>query len=534
MNEKNEKKNTHKDDVKVSHNIFVYFIIGLIVVAFLFGSGSVVKGVFDFIAEFGKERVVNDDGTISIKEDAPVGENSKNPNAYVGKVINKKIQFGRDDDFNRTLQYVRSANQLNYIEKYQQVRMAFDRTVNKIIAMHNAKKMGITVSKKLLIEEIANKYNYKTPDGEIDYFAIEENKNKINSDYSENVKNDLLYQQFNHDYFSGLPTSSEEVIDDYLMSNLAVKIGYIKIEKDVDDYSKLQEYLKLNENNYKKYKYTTAVFSEDNKDYAEEFLEKIKNSDFIETAEKMKEEEKLINIVYGSNYLLASNSQNNTTEKLLSSKNSSGLIDEVIEDEKLGYLVITIDDIQYPNMSDEQTFNQVKNDYMMENADKINNLIQEKAENIFKQLQENNNYSQVAQANSVNFIDVVDPVKFMEDISQDDYFSQPDQATQDKNFIINLFNENTDAMIKTFNEEAVGRPVAPVGTDEGMVIIVVNDRIKENISSAEERIDELSDSFSSLKSRLLEIDFYNTEKIKYKVVDNFNYCITIQDFISNQ
>ena len=101
---KNNEKNDNKKDVKVSKNFFVYLIIGLIIITFVISAG-VIPGIINFVDEIVQRKEVNPDGTISIERMAQTRENN-NPDSYIGKVLGHKIQFGRDDTFNRRYEYI--------------------------------------------------------------------------------------------------------------------------------------------------------------------------------------------------------------------------------------------------------------------------------------------------------------------------------------------------------------------------------------------------------------------------------------------
>ena len=179
---KNNEKNDNKKDVKVSKNFFVYLIIGLIIITFVISAG-VIPGIINFVDEIVQRKEVNPDGTISIERMAQTRENN-NPDSYIGKVLGHKIQFGRDDTFNRRYEYIMNMPNLGGYEKYREVRNIYEDEIQKTIGMYNAKKMDITVSNKSVLRLIA-KNRYTGADGKIDYDRLRSEINKINLNDSE-------------------------------------------------------------------------------------------------------------------------------------------------------------------------------------------------------------------------------------------------------------------------------------------------------------------------------------------------------------
>ena len=195
---KNNEKNDNKKDVKVSKNFFVYLIIGLIIITFVISAG-VIPGIINFVDEIVQRKEVNPDGTISIERMAQTRENN-NPDSYIGKVLGHKIQFGRDDTFNRRYEYIMNMPNLGGYEKYREVRNIYEDEIQKTIGMYNAKKMDITVSNKSVLRLIA-KNRYTGADGKIDYDRLRSEINKINLNDSEEIKNELLLENYEYDYF---------------------------------------------------------------------------------------------------------------------------------------------------------------------------------------------------------------------------------------------------------------------------------------------------------------------------------------------
>ena len=193
---KNNEKNDNKKDVKVSKNFFVYLIIGLIIITFVISAG-VIPGIINFVDEIVQRKEVNPDGTISIERMAQTRENN-NPDSYIGKVLGHKIQFGRDDTFNRRYEYIMNMPNLGGYEKYREVRNIYEDEIQKTIGMYNAKKMDITVSNKSVLRLIA-KNRYTGADGKIDYDRLRSEINKINLNDSEEIKNELLLENYEYD-----------------------------------------------------------------------------------------------------------------------------------------------------------------------------------------------------------------------------------------------------------------------------------------------------------------------------------------------
>ena len=249
MSVKDGSKKSEKIDSKLSlRNFIIMAVIAVIIVTFVF-TAEPILGFRQFFTDIGKEKVPNEDGTISIPNEAQSGENRNNPNSYVGKVLNEKIQIGKEDEFNLQLQRVFGAQQLDPYTKYQYTRYFFDRAINKIIGMYNARKMNITISKVYLTKEIGKRY-FSDKDGDPDYDAMRRDTTKVNK-YSKDVLQDLLYQNYITDFFSGMPVSQTEIWENYKMDNTKVSLKYLNLSnQDVDD-KKLQSYFNENKNSFK-------------------------------------------------------------------------------------------------------------------------------------------------------------------------------------------------------------------------------------------------------------------------------------------
>jgi hypothetical protein len=171
MSDSKENKKQKKESVKSSfRSLMVSSIIIVMILALTFlgfGSPDGMKSVYKDIFQ---QKIKNPDGSLTIPGDAQTGQNSNNPNAYVGKVLNQKIQLGKRDEFNINLSRLKEAK-IDPYTKYQYARYYFDLAINKIIGMQKARDLDLIISKDFLIKEVGKRY-YPDTDGEPDFGAI--------------------------------------------------------------------------------------------------------------------------------------------------------------------------------------------------------------------------------------------------------------------------------------------------------------------------------------------------------------------------
>ncbi|HOF00569.1 MAG TPA: peptidylprolyl isomerase [Spirochaetota bacterium] len=514
MSIKNNQKNSEKLESKLSgRNIFVTVVIAVIIVTFIFTGGPLL-GMNDFIRDIGKNKIKNEDGSISIPDDAQSGNNSNNPNSYVGKVLNEKIQIGLNDEFNNQIQRVFQTPNMDPYMKYQYVRYFFDRALNKIIGMYNAKKMNITISKNYLVKEIGKRY-FADADGDPDYNAMRKDSSLVNK-YSKDVMLDLLYQNYITDFFQGLPVSELEGWDLYKMEKTKISLNYINLSnQDVDDKS-LQSFYNEYKENYKKYKLNRLVFK-DKKD-AEAIVGEISAdpTKFNEIGNKLKSEDKLINIVYDPDYSYLSDFESQELKDAIA-LTETGKVSQSIIQTSIGPIVFQVQDQKYGDLNEEDVIQKVRTDYIAKNFAIIEEQNKNRANNIYN-LAKNKGLEAAAAANGVKVETMENAVGFME-------YGFPNvnpDLTDDSLFIVKLFKGNKNDVFEPFRHE------------NGYMVVSIKDKETPSMDKFGEEWLDLYKKYSSEKSDDLENDFYIKERKKHQVVDNFNYVFKIQDFMRQE
>lgn len=498
---------TKKSDTKVAAgpNIFVFAVVIVIIIAFLF-VGDVPKGIEQLITDMNKEQIVNDDGTLSIYSEAQVSQNSSNPNAYVGKVLNEKIQIGRDDEFNYKLQYILGFQQANVFQKYQQAMIYFNDEVNKIIGMHNAKKMNIYLSESRLIKAIGNRY--KDSDGDINYREMKKNVEQVNQ-LRKQMEQSMLYEHYTTDMFTGLPVSKEEVLDAYYEENRKLKIQYVTVRSDNIDEAELEAYFNSNSENYKKYRVTSLVFKEE-KD-AEKALKEISadESKFTDIGNKLKEEGKVVNFQYGTTFSFLDNLENDELKELVKAT-ASGKIGAKVVTLKTGPSIIKVDEVKESLYSDAEVAAKAKSDYLAANTEAVEAKNLEIARELYNKMKEvkdnTSDIKELADGYGASYA-TADYITFMS-------YSFPNlntDVTDDLNF-----------MVKAFKAEK-GTVLEPYQTDNGTMVVLVDGLSDVSEEKFEELYDRLSKRHSDKKSEDIKTDFYKEERKKHKIVDNSRY-----------
>ncbi len=505
-------------DVKVSKSFFVYLIIGLIIVTFVLTSG-VVPGFMQFLNELNKRVENNPDGTISIQQHAPVGENSRNPDAYIGKVINKKIQFGRQDEFNINLESIEKSPSINGYQKYMYIRQLFYSTVDKIIGTYNAERMGITISNEQVFDVVSKRY-YTKQDGSVDYDRMASDRTMINSKYTEPVRSELLYENYEFDYFDNLPVDKEEVSSVFKLENTKVKIKYFDFKFDNIDMLKLDSYLKINDEKFKLYRVTKMIFAESDKKGAESALIEIlkDKSKFTEIGNKLKLENKVINVIADTEYRFLDDFYNEEMSKGLKATKIGDVCSTIIKDDNIGYIVVRLDDARSADISSDYVIDKVKKQYVIDNKDIIVADNEKKARELYAAAQKTADYDKLSLV----------------------YQAKLESPASDYNLAANNFpNVSTDrtddaVFIGTVFNSAAGTVLPPKKYDDGVMVVVIDSKIAADPAQVEAQFDTLYKSTASKKTENIKSDFYSSEKKKHKVVDNFNYVFKIQDFLNMQ
>lgn len=509
--ERQEKKKQIKKETSFSlRNILILIIIVIIVFSFIFMGGP-LTGLFYFIKDIGKEMIKNPDGTISIPKDAQVGENFQNPNSYVGRVLTEKIQIGRQDEFNMYLQWVMSDRNLDPYTKYQYIRHYYDQAINKIIGMSNAKRMNLIISKNYLVREIGKRY-FADNEGDPDFIRMKKEATEVNK-YTKDVLKTLIYENFKYDYFKGLPVSENEVLEEYKLENTKVSISYIDILNDDIDKKNIEKYYNENKENYKQYKLLRLVFK--NREDALAILEELKNnpSKFIETGNKLKTEGKIINVIIDQEYNFIDGFENEEL-KIAIKEIGNGNVGKKVIDTGVGPIIFMVNNERYGDINDSNVFTKVKNDYIIANLSLIEKENKEKADKIYREIKESKLETVIKKYN-IKLEETKTPVSFL---SYGFPNLNPD-VTDDINHIISIFKARTQDVL------------APIKHKNGYMIVIIKEKIKIDQESFNNNYNDLVVKYSSKKSQDLELDYYDKERKRYQIVDNFYYVFKLQDFL---
>jgi hypothetical protein len=513
---KNTEKTNDKKDVKVNKNFFVYLVIGLIIITFVISAG-VIPGIINFVNEIVQHKEVNPDGTISIERMAQSRENN-NPDSYIGKVLGHKIQFGHDDTFNRRYEYIMNIPNLGGYEKYREVRNIYEDEIQKVIGMYNAKKMDITVSNKSVLRLIA-KNRYTGADGKIDYDKLRSEINKINLNDSEEIKNELLLENYEYDYFGHLPVSYSEVAFSYGINNTKVKVKYTDIPFNSISKEKLAEYIANNSVKYRQYKVGKIVFADtaNAKRDAEKTLMELTTdpTQFDAIGEKLKKENKIINVINDSVFRFADDYDKEIAD-VLAATELGKVCNKLAAEPNVGYTIIKVLDTKNADVADDAVASRAKNNYVMENRSLAELDSQTKAKTIFDKVVAGEDMATVSSAEGIQMTSSDNEMLLTDNILPMLDFTD----NKDMEFITKLF----------FSK--VGTPVEPYKYANGVVVACVESRTEIDTEAMEADIEKLAKSSDAMKVAALRQDFYREEKKKHKVVDNFHYAIRIQDFFN--
>ncbi len=513
------KRNKDKENQPSKHfnlNIFALVIIVLIILTFVI-TGSSWLGIGIFMKDVGKKIEKNPDGTVSIPADAQSPQAKPGQDLYIGKVLGEEIKFGVDDDFTRNFENIKRNPNMNPYEKYQMTRYIFNQAIDQIIGMHDALKMNIKITSDsdYFIKEIGKRF-FTDAEGDIDYDYMRKNKAEVNRKGATIIK-DLIYDIFRRDHFMGLPISNEELLDNYKMDDSKVRINFINISnKDVDIQDVLNYYNK-NIALYRKYKLIRLVFK--NRDDAQNALFEIKKdpTKFNDISRKLKEENKA-SVVYDPDYSFINDFEDKSLQDAVKNTQVHTVGSSVV-DTKIGPIVFYVDDMKEANFSSDTDYNKIKNDYIQNNISAIEKNNKAKAEAVYDYAVKNG-LDAAAKKFNVTVVPSKTDIKFMENDFENNmelYFDF--DKTDDVNFVVSLFKSDA------------GKVVPVRKYSDGYMIAEV---IKKSIPTYNDFVnsfDYLNEKYSRQKSMFLEQDYYDLAKEKYRIVDNFKYCITPQMFL---
>ena len=492
-------------------NIFVLVVIVLLIIAMGTFYPEVYAGIGNFFGDLGKEKVKNADGTISIPAEAQTAENSGRNNTYVGRVDNELIQLGREDEFNMQVQRVFASPQLDPYTKYQYTRYFFDRALNKIIGMKIAKKMNISVSKSYLTNEIGKRY-FADADGDPDFEAMKDDTSAVNK-YTKTVQLDVLYQNYEMDFFGNMPVSDKELTDLYKLDEKKVSLKYIMLSSnDVSD-SKLQSYFNENKDAYNKTKLKRLVFKD--KATAESKLAELVATPekFTEIGTALQNEDKLVNITDDSEFMFAEDYENADLQDAVRKTAKGAVADKVIQTGN-GPVIIMVNDTKAADYNDNATKTKVKNAYIASHLSDVEADVLAKANDIYNAAKAKDLDAAGKQFNMA-VETMQNPVSFME-------YGIPSigtDSTDDKGYIVSVFKAKKGDVLPAYK------------TGSGYLIAQVNEVTEADTDKLSTQYNDIYTKYAQQKSAEIEQDFYTKEKKKYHVVDNFNYVFKIQDFI---
>ena len=491
--------------------MIIIVIIVLMIVAIIFTGAPTILGFMDFTRDIGKEKIENDDGTYSIPQDAPVKQNADNKYTYIGKVLNQTIQFGKDDFFNRQLQYIYSM-QLDPYTKYYYARQTFNSAINRIIGIKIAEDLNFVVSKNLLTNKVGKQY-YSDSSGDIDYTAISKDNARFNSLANE-YRSDMLYENFTFDFFNGMPVSRDEMLNKYKLENTKVTLKYVNISNDVVNDGVLKTFYEANKSDYKMYKLSKMIFND--KKEAETNLAELKKNPkkFDEIGKNLKSTQKIYNLINETEYALLADLENEDYRSIVKSTSVGNVGSAVIQSSQ-GPVIVKVVDIMDGDFSDEKVKSQVKNDYMIKNIKEIDAGNKKIADEIYNDSKSNgldkaaSKFEYTAQTTS--------PVEFLG--SGIPYVNS--DTTDDRNFEMNVFKASKGDVLPPFKHS------------DGYLVVSIDDRTEASLEDFENTYDSLMQKYSSAKSDELESDFYRNIRKKYEIINNFDYVITPQSFVTD-
>ena len=315
---------------------------------------------------------------------------------------------------------------------------------------------------------------------------------------------------FNRDYFQGLPVSDKEIIDNYKLDNIKITAQYINIANSDIPNDKLKEYYDKNKDKYKKYKLARLVFNK--KEDALANLSKFNNEPdkFQEYADKLKTENKL-NISYDNEAQFLSDFEEQDFKNGLKNLAEGKVLNKVVTT-KIGPVIVKIDKIITADFKDAGTLEKVKNDYMTDNKDSINNSNKAKASEIYNYAKENG-FNAVKLKFGVN-ITSSQPFQF----GSKGITNLDPEKDDDLNYMAKIFKANKMDIVEPYNYGS------------GYLIVMVLNKPQIKMDDVKSMYNDLVKRYSDEKSKNIEVDYYVNEKKKLEIIDNFNYVFTYDMF----
>jgi len=514
MSDSKETKKIRKESVKSSmRSVFVTVIIGIVIVAFIIGGGPML-GINDFVKDIGKRKIKNENGTFSIPDDAQTGKKANDPNSYIGKVLNQKIQLGKKDEFTNIYSWIYNDKKTDPYTKIAQLRYYFEHSINKIIGMKNARELNLIISKGLLTKEVGKRH-FSDSSGDPDFNLMRKNTSRVN-ELAKETHDVLLYKNFENDSFDGLPLSKDEVSNYYRIKNLKVGIKYVYLTNSDINEEKLKQFFELNKTEFKTYKLTKLVFKD--KKEAEKALSEIKNDSkkFIELGNKLKSEDKVINIVYDPVFSFVDEFENDALKKAVKTTNKGNIYQAVIEI-SVGQVIVKIEDINDSDYNSDKVKQKVKSNYVTKNKKELDGNLKNLALSIVEESRKNG-LDRVAEKNKLKVESTQNQIAFM---SGEFPFANPD-ATDDLNYLVKVYKSKKGDVLDPFKYES------------GYMIATVTNKTEVSDAEIESIYDEIYKNYSQEKTNGISNDYYTKERKKYEIIDNFSYVFNQQHFMQKE
>jgi hypothetical protein len=492
-------------------NLFVIIVVALLIGAMVLSAPAMVRGIQESFRA--KTLIDNGDGTFSIPEEAQTAQNN-NANAYMGKVLDQKIQLNRNDMFNYRLQQIANHPYIkDPYQRYQIARFEFNNELNKIIGMENARKMDIVIGKEYLVREIGKRY-YSDSEGDPDYQLMKQ-KNKEVNEQAKGVLKEVLYDHFRTDMFESMPVTEEEVWNSYVLDNVKVSIDYIALENDSVSESEVRKWFSENSDNYQQYKLTRLYF--ENKEDADAALVEITAApdSFLDIGNRLRTEDKVINIVYDSEYSFTDDFDDFAFAQTVAATPEGSIGTSVVET-TVGSIVFKVDDIKTASISNPEVFQKVQSDYTASNYTRISRNNEELAGKIQAAASRSSLASAARQFGRK--VEKAENITFM---GYEFNFVNPDQS-DDLNFMVSMFKGNRRDVLPVFNYQA------------GFIVAEIADKTEADEDTYEVTYEDLNSQKMDRKTQELESDYYDIERKKHKIIDNFGLVLKPQNFASEQ
>ncbi len=155
--------------------------------------------------------------------------------SYAGKVFNKEITI---TEFQKAYMKTRDQAYLRYGDNFEKIKDFLNleaETWNRFILLHEAKKRGVKVSNKDIVDTITG-YPFFQKDGTFDkeiYRKILKYVfNRKPRDFEEGIRESLIFEKLFDQETASISISDEEVYEDYKKENEKAKVSYVLIDPD--------------------------------------------------------------------------------------------------------------------------------------------------------------------------------------------------------------------------------------------------------------------------------------------------------------